>query len=133
MSGKAMQETVPPAGTAIWKWSNAMEESEGHAFYGLFCYQEKKHFSSQREWEMPQLLRRAISGNKWMRGRELTAFGGDGGEPRRDTGEKWKCRTMHIRCTGTDALALRFGPKATPLAGFGPVRGDGKNGLLCGL
>jgi len=27
-----MQETVPPAGTAIWKWLNAMEESEGHAF-----------------------------------------------------------------------------------------------------
>ena len=31
MSGKAMQETVPPAGTAIWELSKAMEESEGHA------------------------------------------------------------------------------------------------------
>ncbi len=27
-----MQETVPPAGTAIWEMLNAMEESEGHAF-----------------------------------------------------------------------------------------------------
>jgi hypothetical protein len=39
MSGKAMQETVPPAGTAIWEMSKAMEESEAHgALYGLFYY-----------------------------------------------------------------------------------------------
>jgi hypothetical protein len=27
-----MQETVPPAGTAIWEMFNALEESEGHTF-----------------------------------------------------------------------------------------------------
>jgi hypothetical protein len=34
-----MQETVPPAGTAIWEMFNALEESEGHgALCGLFYY-----------------------------------------------------------------------------------------------
>jgi hypothetical protein len=38
MSGKAMHETVPPAGTANWEKLNAME-SEGHgALCGLFYY-----------------------------------------------------------------------------------------------
>jgi hypothetical protein len=32
MSGKAIHETVPPAGTAIWEMSKALEESEGHTF-----------------------------------------------------------------------------------------------------
>jgi hypothetical protein len=30
MSGKAIHETVPPAGTAIWEKLKALEESEGH-------------------------------------------------------------------------------------------------------
>jgi hypothetical protein len=32
MSGKAMHETVPPAGTAIWEMLNALE-SEGHVAF----------------------------------------------------------------------------------------------------
>jgi hypothetical protein len=32
MSGKAMQETVPPAGTANWEMLNALE-SEGHVAF----------------------------------------------------------------------------------------------------
>jgi hypothetical protein len=32
MSGKAIHETVPPAGTAIWEMLKALEESERHTF-----------------------------------------------------------------------------------------------------
>jgi len=32
MSGKAMHETVPPAGTAIWEMSETLE-SEGHGAF----------------------------------------------------------------------------------------------------
>jgi len=32
MSGKAIHETAPPAGTAIWEMLKALEESERHTF-----------------------------------------------------------------------------------------------------
>jgi len=48
MSGKAMQGTIPPAGTVQLEMSRTME-SEGHLnFSGLFSCPGKEHLRSQR-------------------------------------------------------------------------------------
>jgi hypothetical protein len=45
MSGKAIHETVPPAGTAIWEMLKALEESERHTFCAASFITERRSTS----------------------------------------------------------------------------------------
>jgi hypothetical protein len=49
-SGKALQDAVPPAGTAVREWTRTIEESQAHARgSGLFLDITTKHLQSQNE------------------------------------------------------------------------------------
>jgi hypothetical protein len=45
MSGKAIHETAPPAGTAIWEMLKALEESERHTFCAASFITERRSTS----------------------------------------------------------------------------------------
>jgi hypothetical protein len=45
MSGKAIHETAPSAGTAIWEMLKALEESERHTFCAASFITERRSIS----------------------------------------------------------------------------------------
>jgi len=58
MSGKAIHETVPPAGTAIWEMLKALEESERHTFVRpLLLLREEAFLAPKRT---PELFFRSL-------------------------------------------------------------------------
>jgi hypothetical protein len=58
MSGKAIHETAPPAGTAIWEKLKALEESERHTFVRpLLLLREEAFLAPKRT---PELFFRSL-------------------------------------------------------------------------
>jgi hypothetical protein len=96
MSGKAKQDTVPPARTVSQEVTLCVEESEGHTRVCGLLVQFTEAFGAPKPENRVIAITQSVKPRSYI---NLGSVKNDFGAFWRRGTKKTKCRTMHIPCT----------------------------------